>query len=84
MQLYRFLNEFVRAGESILVYMDLKAGTKENFTVEVMRGQRCHRWREEYGEWLKPFIWRSRAFPPSERTWMETRICSASSASRWS
>ena len=52
MQLYKFLNEFVRPGEKILVYMELDAGTPMNFSVEVMRGQSCHRWREEYGEWL--------------------------------
>ena len=38
--------------ENIAVLMDLDVGTAETFTVEVMRGQKCRRWRDEYSDWL--------------------------------
>ena len=52
MKLAVFLKEYVAAGEKILVYADIDVGAKENFSVEIMRGQSCHRWRDEYWDWL--------------------------------
>lgn len=53
MKLVDFLKACVKPGQKILVYMDLNAGVEENFSVEVMRGQSCHTWREEYWNWLE-------------------------------
>lgn len=53
MKLVDFLKTYVSVGEKLLIYMELSAGTQENFSVEVMRGNRSGSWREEYWNWLE-------------------------------
>lgn len=52
MKLRDLLESGMFDSENIAVFMDVDVGTKEIFSVEIMRGQRAGRWRAEYGEWL--------------------------------
>lgn len=57
MKLTDFLTENVILGESLFICAPLDAGTGENFTVEIARGDRNNMtspgWRNEYKEWLE-------------------------------
>lgn len=43
----------VLSGTNLLVFVELDAGTKQNFTVTIMRGQRFGDLSQEFSEWLE-------------------------------
>ena len=52
MKLMTLLDSGIFKDCKIAVFTGINAGTSENFTIEIMRGQRANRWRAEYDEWL--------------------------------